>query len=250
MDTKIFIVFHKPCDYGYWDNNNLYTPIQVGKAEQFLPVRDNEGDNIAEWNNLYAEMTAHYNVLKNRLDGLKYVGMCQYRRRLWFPEDFDFDKVFKDYYAIIPKPLDAGRHIGDLYSFSHCRQDIEEFEKIVKELYPQYAEAWDRIIKNGYFMIYSNSFVMRVEDFKEYEEFFFKVTDIWLKNHKIEKPSDITAYVAAQILNDQRKQTKGLKYQSQIFGFIGERLLTFWLFKDNKPLYTMDYTKFEGLDKI
>lgn len=247
MSTKIFIVFHKPCDYGYWDDNKLYVPIQVGRAEQFLPVRDNEGENITEWNNLYAEMTAHYNVLKNRIDGLKYIGMCQYRRRLQFPEDFDFDEIFKKCYAIVPTPLYDENTVAENYGFSHCKKDIDEFGQIVKQLYPQYADEWDKIIVNGNFMLYSNSFVMRVEDFKEYEEFFFNVTDTWLKNHNIEKPSDITAYVAAQILNDERRQTRGLKYQSQIFGFMGERLLTFWMFKDNKSLYFMNYTKFEGV---
>ena len=44
-DARIYIVGHKPVEYGIWDND-LYQPIQVGTNEDFCNVRDNTGDNI------------------------------------------------------------------------------------------------------------------------------------------------------------------------------------------------------------
>ena len=60
-EVQIYIIGHKEVDYGYWDNS-IYTPLQVGGGmyKQFLPLRDNTGDNIAEWNPIYAENTGIY----------------------------------------------------------------------------------------------------------------------------------------------------------------------------------------------
>lgn len=61
MDTKIFIYTHKAVDYGVWENE-LYVPLEVGAArrEPIYQCRDNVGDNISEWNAMYAENTGLY----------------------------------------------------------------------------------------------------------------------------------------------------------------------------------------------
>lgn len=247
MNTKIFIVCHKPLDYGYWEENKLYTPIQVGFAEQFLPVRDNQGENIAEWNDVYAELTAYYNIWKNRLDGLKYVGVCQYRRRLWFEEDTDFDEIFERHYAIIPEPVVMPNSVRFQYEHIHSKQDIDEIEAIVKELYPQYAEQWDEAVNNSNILLYANSFVLRVEDFKEYMEFLFTVLGTFLARHNFTTPGQVTEYVKKQIEEGKRHSEMSLKYDSQLCGFLGERLTTFWMVKDEGMRYVVPYTTFEGV---
>ena len=79
--VKIFVVCHKEAEV---PNDDVYTPIHVGKAKSDLNfgfIGDNTGDNISEKNSTYCEMTAHYWVWKNvRKEDAVYVGFCHYRR--------------------------------------------------------------------------------------------------------------------------------------------------------------------------
>lgn len=65
---RIYVVAHKKFDM---PKNQLYVPIQVGDGEDlfaFNGVRDNAGDNIAEKNANYCELTAIYWIWKNIKD--------------------------------------------------------------------------------------------------------------------------------------------------------------------------------------
>lgn len=78
---NIYCVTHKPVEL---DNTGV-TTIQVGESEQqFCDFRDNSGDNIARYNPVLSELTAHYWIWKNRRSDI--VGMCHYRRYLLPPE--------------------------------------------------------------------------------------------------------------------------------------------------------------------
>lgn len=57
----IYIVGHKPFDP---PKHDAYVPIQVGYGEDFTKVRDNTGDNIAEKNKNFCELTALYWIWK------------------------------------------------------------------------------------------------------------------------------------------------------------------------------------------
>jgi len=251
MDAKIFIIGHKPVDYGFWQNN-LYQPIQVGNAEQFLPLRDNTGDNIAQWNEVFAENTAHYWVAHNT--DYKYTGICQYRRRIYFDEDTDFDTLFENYYAIVPAPLFLSVDtVRQQYQMCHCKEDLDIVETIVKKLYPEYAEAWDNVINNGHLLFYSSSVMMRTQDFRDYVDFLYTVGCEWLRKKCLRTPDDVRRMVETDIKTGKRPYNNGghewqtVRYQTQVIGFLAERLLTFWLLKDNKPLMLIQYTKFEGV---
>ena len=246
MDTQIYIVGHKPIDYGYW-NNQLYTPIQVGFADKFTELRDNTGDNIAEWNDLFAELTAHYWIAHN-VDDYKNIGVCQYRRRFEFHEDFDFNAILKEHYAIAPRPLKLGCTVRQQYEACHCKRDLDEVEKIVKDIYPEYADAWDRIINSGNTLFYANSFIMKAEDFKEYVNWITWINFKWIRDWKgIDKHEDAYGIIRKDIADGIRPSTRGEKYQVQLATFMAERLLTFWYLKDNKPLYLVDYRKYENV---
>ena len=247
IDAKAFIVVHKPVPYGIWDNK-LYTPIQVGFADKFTELRDNTGDNIAEWNDVFAELTAHYWIAHNAIEPeTKVISVSQYRRRLDFPEDFDFEPILKTHYAIAPNPLKLGCTVRQQYEACHCKKDLDEVEKLIKELYPNDAQAWDRIINSGNTLFYANSFIMKAEDFREYVNWVVYIGFQWLKSKGFDKPQDVWDYVEKQIKNGERPSTRGAKYQVQLATFMAERLLTFWYLKDNKPLYLVDYRKYEGV---
>ena len=83
---KIFSVYHKP--YRIFSSECL-VPIQVGawNQESFGLLHDNTGNNIADKNGGYCELTAQYWVWKNYLPthlDLKWVGFCHYRRFMDF----------------------------------------------------------------------------------------------------------------------------------------------------------------------
>ena len=73
----IYIVTHKRVDLPKLKG---YRAIQVGSAEEDFPgcLRDDTGDNIADRNASYCELTAMYWIWKNTDDPFK--GLAHYRR--------------------------------------------------------------------------------------------------------------------------------------------------------------------------
>ena len=255
-DIQIYIYGHKPVEYGIW-NNSLYTPLEVGayQREKLFDIRDNEGDNISIWNPIYGELTGMYWLWKNNITSLKYigtcqtnlkfVGVCQYRRRLEFKEDTDFNAIFIDYDIVLPTPLKMNPKTQ--YSACHSKNDIEEVENIIAEKFPDYKEAFNSFW-NGNKLWYSNSFVMRVEDFEDYCEFLFGVFEEFKTRKGWTTPEDISAEIGME-MGVTRNTARGLKYQRQIFGFLGERLLGVFVtrrFKEDR-IKEIEYLKYEGL---
>lgn len=245
QDAAIFIIGHKPLEYGYWDNA-LYTPIQVGYGEQYTPVRDNTGVNIADWNKVCAETTAFYWISRNFVMG-KYVGVCQYRRRLEFPEDYDFDKAFEECDVIAAKPLRFGVSVANQYCHCHCAADLLNMEQVVKDLYPDYAQAWEDYIVNSNVVYYSNSFVMRAEDYQKYCDWLFSIFREYRKRMGWDSQEQVREYVAGNIEKGVCRGTRGVDYQMQLFAFATERLWTMYVQRNFKRIRHDNYVKFEGV---
>ena len=107
-DIQIYELAYNKVKYGLWDNA-LYTPLQCCADRSNTDVcelKDNTGENISSKNFYYCETTGTYWIWKNAPE-TKYVGQCQYRRRLEFKEDFDFDTIF-DKHKIINALKKAG----------------------------------------------------------------------------------------------------------------------------------------------
>ena len=76
---KILVCTHKP---GFVLQDDIYTPIQVGKALSNVDLGflgDDKGDNISVKNKEFCELTAMYWAWKN-LKNLDVIGLCHYRR--------------------------------------------------------------------------------------------------------------------------------------------------------------------------
>ena len=246
-DAQIYVLSHKPIDYQREDA--LYTPLQQGfYPENLWSLRDNTGDNISEWNGLYAENTAGYWIWKNHPESLRYIAQTQYRRRLEFPEDQDFDEIFKDYDVITMTPIRVGFSVQDFYGRAHCKDDIERAERIVKDLYPELAGEWDRIMKLSPEMLYSNGFIMRAEDYNHYYFFLFSVLERFRQERGWDTPEKAYADVEEEIKIGRRRPTLGVKYQAQVLAFLSERLWTFYCFSTypRERILFKDYKKFEG----
>lgn len=213
---------HKPVPYGFWDQEP-YIPIQVGGAETFLPLRDNEGDNIADLNPVYAENTAIYWIWKHSTADI--VGQCQYRRRIRIPEG-----AFDTHDAVVSRHIKLGGSLKFQYSICHSKLDIDLAEKIIKEKYPDYFSAWKYVMEKNC-LHYSNGFVMKRELYDDYCTFLFSfLADFFTeKGHGLGE--GLKNAIQEEIDGKKRNPARGLKYQLQIGGFLSERLFTVWLKK-------------------
>ena len=95
------------------------------------------------------------------------------------------------------------------YEHAHNKRDLDEAEKIVSELYPEYSKAFAKVMSRTRLYIL-NMFVMKKTLFDEYCSWLFSIL------FELEKRIDITNYN---------------QYEARVFGFISERLFNIWLEK-------------------
>lgn len=242
-DITIYILSHKEVEYGIWDNE-LYTPIQMGNRESYTAVRDNTGDNVSEWNEIYAENTGIYWIWKNCHS--KYKGQCQYRRRLEFPVDTNFDDIFSNYDIITCSPLKLQVTIADQYRKLHCPKDFEIIEGILKRKEPQFAFSFDQVFNgNDVFLFYSNGFIMPAEKYDAYCEWLFSIIDEYKRIKGWNTVQDAKDDIDSEIFDGSRRNYKGTIYQRQVFGFLSERLFTYYVFTRMNKILTMPYKLME-----
>lgn len=218
MDIKILVATHKK----YWmPEDHVYFPLHVGKEgkAELEYVGDNTGDHISVKNSNYCELTGLYWAWKN-LD-CDYIGLCHYRR--YFATNTrskdkkeillhksDYEKLLKQYDILLPKKRNYYiETVRSQYEHAHKKSDLDEVEKIVRELYPEYSEAFTTVMNRRTLHIF-NMFVMKKEKFNEYCKWLFDIL------FELEKRIDITDYDP---------------YNARVFGFLSERLFNVWLEK-------------------
>lgn len=202
MSIKIVIATHK--EY-IMPNAEYYQPVFAGSAlkNNVLPYqRDDDGDNISHKNKSYCELTTLYWAYKN-LEA-DYIGLCHYRRY------FDLDGIcLQKNNVIVPKK----RHyyIETVYSqFKHAHGSIglDVARNVLKDKYPEYLVSFDSRMNKRSLHLY-NMFIMKYDIFIKYCDFLFTVL------FEIEKQ---------------------LGEVDRLYGYIGERMLDVFLYK-NKIVY-------------
>lgn len=257
--ANFYVIFHKDLTYGVWDDE-LWTPLEVGSyyhPERILEngVRDNDcQDNISIWNPTFLENTGTYWIWKNADCSKKYTGQCQYRRRFDFHKIEEIDEIFSTNDVIACQPLNFIITVRQQYEICHSKEDIALMEKIVKELYPDYAESWDRYINNGRTLFYSNGFILRTPDFIKYCEWLFSILFEFQKRMGWETLDDHKKYIAEQMKAGLRPNNNGYGkpegaefYQGEICAFLSERLWTLYLQHnyDKSRIFMAPYLKME-----
>lgn len=254
-DAQIYVLGHKPLSYDYWDNT-LYTPLQVGAAfnPQFTRLRDDEGDNIGKWNEVFAESTGMYWAAHNSPDTLLYIGTTQYRRRIEFPEDTDFDALFSKYQIICSEPLSMNISVARQYEICHSKTELAYLKESLCELFPEYRESWDAYIENSGVLFYSTAFIMKRQDFVRYVDFFTKLAFSTLNKMGLKTPNEVREYTAAEIAAGRKPNNDGkfgeknpVRYQMQIMGFMQERIATLFIRHNFERIMVVPFKKFEGL---
>lgn len=217
---KIYSITHK--------NEKKYAkgriPLGVGSNKNIINVNiyDNTGDNIADKNKHYCELTALYWIWKNTDDQI--VGLEHYRRFLCKERFFYYRPVTKTeiknllnkYDIILPRfeTLDEGVYSN--YAKSHYQSDMDTCGEVIKEKYPEYVDDYEKVMasKRGCF---ANVFIAKKELADEYCEWIFNIL------FEVEKRINYLDRDA---------------YQQRVFGFLSERLFNVWLLhKDLKVKY-------------
>lgn len=222
MDVKILVATHKK----YWmPDDDIYIPIHVGREGKadLGYISDNTGDNISAKNANYCELTGLYWAHKNlKCD---YIGLCHYRRyfagknlhtnnaekkKAVILHRADYEKLLQEYDVILPVKRNYYiETVRTQYEHAHNKRDLDEAEKIIKELYPEYSEAFTKVMSRTKLHIL-NMFVMKKTLFDEYCNWLFSIL------FELEKRINISSYN---------------QYEARVFGFISERLFNVWLEK-------------------
>ena len=255
--TDCYVIYHKILDYGVW-NNEVWEPLQVnveknGRITEYGGRYDNEGENVSQWNNTLGELTGVWWIWHN-LTGKKYAGQVQYRRRFDIQTIEELDKAFESHEVITMVPKNLGTTLRKQYAACHSPKDLDLCEKIVKRLYPEYADDWDKYINSGTEIYYSNGFIFKSEDYCKYCEWLFSILFEFAAEMRWNTPEDIRDYVDKEIksgarrnIDNRGKADNALNYQQQILVFMSERLFTLYLNHNYKKsdILTLEYRRME-----
>lgn len=267
-DIQLFMLCYDKEEYPFTDNA-VMTPLQCGAANgrNVCELKDNTGDNISWANFFYVETTGLYWIWNNIKDA-KYKGQTQYRRRLkGVNEDLDYEGIFKDYDIICGKPYNYPENrdkfipsntVEGGYGYSHCIDDLKSLEEVIKSDFPDYSEDYDKYIKNGENLYYSNGFVLPTEKYDEYCNFLFEVLNRWLVKNGIQRYEDVIVHVARNLgagkyirypiegHDPMKLDWPSVQYQTRIGGYLSERIFTLYLYHNFPRRYEVDYEKMEN----
>ena len=223
--------------------DEVYLPIHVGREgkDDLGYTGDNTGDNISVKNPNYCELTGLYWAWKNLY--CEYIGLCHYRRYFAHKaksnslEDKkqsiltkkDYEQLLQQYDVILPKKRNYYiETVRSQYEHAHNKRDLDEVENIIRQQYPSYIEAFEKVMNSRKLYIY-NMFVM--------DKFLFDKYCIWLFDilFTLEKRIDIVNYD---------------KYNARVFGFLSERLFNVWLEKQNLNVKTINVVFLEKINWI
>ena len=208
---KIYSVSHKEIDNFAPER----VPLGVGENKNIngIEIYDNTGDNIAEKNKTFCELTALYWLWKNADDEM--IGFEHYRR--FFCEENLFryrpstvkelNKALKNHDAVLPRICTSKVSMYEYYADNHIQSDMDICGEIIKEKYPEYYADYEKVLAQKYGCM-GNMFVMRKELMDRYCEWIFTIL------FEAEKRIDYSDRDA---------------YQQRVFGFLSERLFNVWI---------------------
>lgn len=228
-------------------DDDVYLPVHVGREGKadLGYIGDNTGDNISAKNANYCELTGLYWAWKNlKCD---YIGLCHYRRyfagknlytnntekkKIVILHRNDYEKLLQEYDVILPVKRNYYiETVSSQYEHAHNKRDLDETERIIKKLYPEYSEAFVKVMGRTKLHIL-NMFVMKKTLFDEYCSWLFSIL------FELEKRIDISSYN---------------QYEARVFGFMSERLFNVWLEKQQlkvKEVLVVNLEKINWLRKV
>ncbi len=142
-------------------------PIQAGAALTDIRVAritDDTGEHISYKNGNYSELTALYwvwrNILEKGASGAgsetkHYCGLAHYRRVLWFSDDDLLRLIDNDVDVVLPYPMPYEPDINVHHERYLKELDWQGLQEALKELHPEYEEAFEKILGQKYLYNYN-----------------------------------------------------------------------------------------------
>ena len=248
MKQSIYILAYKPENY-LCDVSQMNV-LECGSDlhnDHFGDTLDNTGDNISLKNKYYVETTGIYWIWKNDNSDIK--GHMQYRRFLSV-NPYLIQKILENNDIIFANKAICPSTLIRTYMMDHNINDLLDCEKIIKEDFKEYNDAFDNVIKFNNSMYYSNSFICKKETYNDLCKFCFGVLEKYEQMHKFTCFEDIYEYEANYFKNFKYTQDflqiyKGLhpelpdlnEYQSRVFGYLFERLINVYVVHNKLKIY-------------
>lgn len=220
----VYIVSHKEFDAPLAIPSS-YTYLFVGKngsrlATQYEGICDATGDNIANLNESFCELTAMYWIWKNSSSNIK--GMVHYRRffvdtanKNAAIDEADVARLLNNFDFIVPEKYWIMKSVEEDYSFHHSIDDLFALRSVIAENDSGYVDAFDECLARHYLYPY-NMFISSSNGFDSYCEWLFPILFSLYEKIDIEKRDS---------------------YQKRVIGFLAERLFSVFLLHNEKAIF-------------
>ncbi len=184
-----------------------------GKQIDGVEYYDNSGINITSKNPQYCELTAIYWIWKNY--SANYIGIEHYRRQFIKNGSLlaidDIREKLKNYDIIVSNEINSSCNVYHAYVRDNSEEELIIVRNIIAEKYPDYLPYYDRLKKTNKYCV-CNMMITNKHIFDDYCSWLFDIL------FSLEEKIDIT---------DRKGQ------QQRMFGFLSERLLNVYLWKNN-----------------
>jgi len=208
MDNiKIFVVSHSEKDIKNIRNDDVYTPLFVGRngRETFgFNSDDSIEDNISSKNKDYCELTGLYWMWKSHPADI--IGLCHYRR--YFKSDSgklikkeDIIGYLKDYDLIMPKKskLIKGSY-WETYKEHYLVNTLFITQKIIEKRHPEYLETFNRLLSGDKFSNY-NMFIAPMWIIDDYCSWLFPILSEVERKINVDENPRVFGLISEAIFN-------------------------------------------------
>lgn len=216
MSVKIYCLTHKEFEP---PKDSIYVPLNVFEES---------GENIAEKNCYYSELTGCYWVYKN--SDADILGICHYRRYLLsdsggFYNENEIQKALCEYDIITTKVLTLDFPYEYGFSKNHKPYYLSELSKLLEESYPEVFSVYKRLVA-GKHTLFGNMLICKRELFNEYHRWLFDILFRLESRITIDEPDSYHRRIfgfISEFLLYVFVEMKGLKCKHSMVGMVGEK---------------------------
>lgn len=206
---KIYVVSHSEEDIQKIRNDDVYTPLFVGRngKDNLGFCSDDSGDNISSKNPNYCELTGLYWMWKE--SDADIIGLCHYRRYLKSDkgkliEKEEIIEYLNENDIILPKKSELIKgSYWETYKDHYLLDALKITQEVIKNESPDYLETFENMLNQGKFANY-NMFIAKKELINNYCEWVFPILE------SVESRINVDEY-------------------PRVFGLISEAIFNVWI---------------------
>lgn len=229
MKTTVYVVTHKKVDLTPLALSPCYRLIRVGDCggQPGELLSDRTGENIAEKNPNYCELTALYWIWKNDVVS-DVVGLCHYRRFFTTAKvsasprhiltEAQIGELLQRYDVITSRKEYSYRGAYRAYLDCGRAKDVETTEQAIRTLCPEYLDAFRSEFLESAGGYPANMLICRKPVLDAYCAWLFPLLN------EVEAHTDLIGYTPQE---------------ARIYGYLSERLWGVWLAKQDLRVKTM-----------